>query len=84
MMQSLKYIRGLDFTIDVSYVDFLSRVKHVEKEARANGSWTTPHPWLNLFISSSDIVDFDRHVFKNTLKDGIGGPMLVYPMVRSK
>lgn len=84
MLQPLQYIRGLEFTSDVSYVDFLSRVKHVEQEARANGSWTTPHPWLNLFIASSNIVDFNRRVFNDILKDGIGGPMLVYPMLRSK
>ncbi|KAJ4754241.1 Cytokinin oxidase/dehydrogenase-like protein [Rhynchospora pubera] len=84
MLRPLNYIRGLEFIVDVSYVDFLSRVKHVEKEARANGSWESAHPWLNLFIASSDILDFDRHVFKHILKHGIGGPMLVYPMLRRK
>ncbi|KAJ3695572.1 hypothetical protein LUZ60_000949 [Juncus effusus] len=84
MLGRLKYVRGLEFRDDVNYVDFLSRVKHVEKEAQANGSWTTPHPWLNLFVSASDIVDFDRNVFKRILQNGIGGPMLVYPMIRSK
>lgn len=84
MLRPLRYVRGLEFGAEVSYVDFLTRVKTAEAEARANGSWNAPHPWLNLLVSSSDIIDFDRKVFQKILKDGIGGPMLVYPLVRSK
>ncbi|KAJ6851708.1 putative cytokinin dehydrogenase 11 [Iris pallida] len=84
MLSRLGYVRGLEFSVDVPYVDFLTRVKRAEEEARTNGSWGGPHPWLNLFVASSDIADFDRRVFKEILKDGISGPMLVYPVVRSK
>ncbi|XP_020270090.1 LOW QUALITY PROTEIN: cytokinin dehydrogenase 11-like [Asparagus officinalis] len=84
MLRALRYVRGLEFSAEVGYVEFLTRVKRAETEARANGSWNAPHPWLNLLVSSSDIADFDRNVFQNILKDGIGGPMLVYPLVRSK
>lgn len=72
------------FQVDLTYVDFLLRVKEAEKQAKANGIWDTPHPWLNLFVSKTSIMDFDRFVFKKILKDGIGGPMLVYPILRSK
>ncbi|CAL9148507.1 unnamed protein product [Musa hybrid cultivar] len=84
MMWPLRYMRGLVFAADVSYVDFLSRVGRSEEEARANGTWATPHPWLNILVSSSDIADFDRTVFKRILRRGVGGPMLVYPLLRSK
>ncbi|KAJ0987606.1 hypothetical protein J5N97_005962 [Dioscorea zingiberensis] len=84
MLRPLKYIRGLEFTTELSYVDFLSRVNLAESAARANGSWHAPHPWLNILISASDVVHFDRHVLQSVLKDGIGGPMLVYPLLRSK
>ncbi|KAG0464601.1 hypothetical protein HPP92_018765 [Vanilla planifolia] len=84
ILRSLGYVKGLEFYAHVSYVEFLSRVKRLESEARANGSWYTPHPWLNLFVSAADIVDFDREVFGKILYRGIGGPMLVYPMLRSK
>ncbi|CAL9060497.1 cytokinin dehydrogenase 11-like [Musa acuminata AAA Group] len=84
MLRPLRYLRGLEFAADVSYVEFLSRVGRVEEEARASGTWATPHPWLNLLVSSSDIADFDRTVFKRVLSRGIGGPMLVYPLRRSK
>lgn len=84
MMRQLKYVRGLEFAADVGYVEFLSRVNRVEEEARRNGSWAAPHPWLNIFISARDIAHFDRAVLKGMLADGIDGPMLVYPMIKSK
>ncbi|KAG6519203.1 cytokinin dehydrogenase 11-like [Zingiber officinale] len=82
-LRRLRYMKGAEFSADVGYVEFLSRVAKVEAKARAGGTWETPHPWLNLFISAGDIVDFDRHVFQCILRRGIGGPMLVYPMRRS-
>ncbi|WVZ92584.1 hypothetical protein U9M48_038635 [Paspalum notatum var. saurae] len=84
MMARLKYVRGLEFSADVGYVDFLSRVNRVEEEARRNGSWDAPHPWLNLFVSARDIAAFDQAVIRGMLADGIDGPMLVYPMLKSK
>ncbi|KAK9081512.1 hypothetical protein Syun_030836 [Stephania yunnanensis] len=82
-LQRLRYCRDLKFEVDVSYMEFLLRVKHVEQKAVANGTWHTPHPWLNIFVSQRDIADFDRLIFKKILKDGIGGPMLVYPLIKS-
>ncbi|GAB2222985.1 hypothetical protein Droror1_Dr00017118 [Drosera rotundifolia] len=83
LLGGLSYVPELRFEVDLSYKDFLLRVKKVEEEAKANGIWDAPHPWLNIFMSKADIVDFDRTVFKKMLKDGIGGPMLVYPLLRS-
>ncbi|KAL2896851.1 Cytokinin dehydrogenase 7 [Bienertia sinuspersici] len=83
-MEALKYVEGLRFSVDLSYMDFLLRVKKVEQQATASGIWEAPHPWLNLFVSKRDIADFDRTVFKKILKGGIGGPMLVYPLLRSR
>ncbi|KAF5748359.1 cytokinin oxidase family protein [Tripterygium wilfordii] len=84
LLERLGFIRGLKFQVDISYVDFLLRVKGQEEHARANGVWDSPHPWLNLFVSKSNIAEFDRAVFKEILKDGVGGPILVYPLLRSK
>ncbi|GAB4836927.1 Cytokinin dehydrogenase 7 [Ancistrocladus abbreviatus] len=80
----LRFCENLRFDVDVTYREFLLRVKKVEQQAQANRIWDAPHPWLNLFISKRDIADFDRVVFKNMLKDGIGGPMLIYPLLRSR
>lgn len=78
------YVEGLEFSADVGYSEFLLRVKQVELHAKATGIWDAPHPWLNLLVSKASIVDFDRMVFKGILREGIGGPMLVYPMLRSR
>ncbi|KAI3920935.1 hypothetical protein MKW98_027645 [Papaver atlanticum] len=84
MIGRLRFIRNLQFELDLSYVEFLLRVKQQEEEAKANGIWDNPHPWLNLLISKKDICGFDQTVFKKILKDGIGGPMLIYPLLKSK
>ncbi|KAL9230484.1 hypothetical protein vseg_005827 [Gypsophila vaccaria] len=84
LVGGLRYVRGLRFEVDVSYMDFLLRVKKAEQQATANGIWDAPHPWLNLFVAKRDIADFDQTVFKTILKHGIGGPMLVYPLLRSR
>ncbi|KAF8018570.1 hypothetical protein BT93_H3452 [Corymbia citriodora subsp. variegata] len=84
LLGRLGFVEGLEFRRDVSYADFLLRVKHAEQHAKATGLWDAPHPWLNLFVSKAGIADFDRTVFKGVLKDGVGGPMLVYPMLRCR
>ncbi|EYU20300.1 hypothetical protein ABFS82_01G007900 [Erythranthe guttata] len=84
LMGGMRVKEGMRFEVEVGYVEFLSRVKRAEKEAKANGIWEAPHPWLNLFISKTDIAHFDRLVFQNILHHGVGGPMLVYPLLRSK
>ena len=80
----LRFVEGLRFEVDLPYVDFLLRVKQAEEIAKVNGTWETPHPWLNLFVSKRDIGEFDRTVFKELAKNGVGGPMLVYPLLRSR
>uniref|UniRef100_A0A2P2J650 cytokinin dehydrogenase n=1 Tax=Rhizophora mucronata TaxID=61149 RepID=A0A2P2J650_RHIMU len=84
LLGRLGFVKELKFQVDMSYVEFLLRVKRVEEDAKATGIWDAPHPWLNLFVSQRDIADFDRVVFKRMLRDGVGGPMLVYPLMRSK
>ena len=84
LLEGLGFVEGLEFQVDLGYEEFLLRVKQAEEHAKASGIWDAPHPWLNLFVSKSDIADFDRVVFREILKDGIGGPMLVYPLLRSK
>lgn len=80
----LRFIRGLRFYTDVTYRDFLDRVHKVEATLRDCGVWEAPHPWLCLFIPRSQIEKFDALVFRQKLSKGVGGPMLVYPMLKSK
>ena len=84
MLRRLRFLRAFKFQVDVRYTEFLLRVKRAEEDAKSNGIWDAPHPWLNLFVSRHNILDFDRVVFKGILSQGVGGPILVYPLLRSK
>ncbi|CAN6275070.1 unnamed protein product [Urochloa humidicola] len=85
MLRELRYARGFAFVQDVSYVEFLDRVHGNELQLSAAGLWDVPHPWLILFLPRSRILDFAAVVFHGVLHhDRAMGPVLVYPMNRSK
>ncbi|KAE8714048.1 Cytokinin dehydrogenase 7 [Hibiscus syriacus] len=84
LLRQLSFVEGLKSLVDVSYTVFLLRSKRADEQAKANGCWDSPHPWLNLFVSKSDVVNFGRTVFKTMLKDGVGGPMLINPLMRGE
>ncbi|RDX64779.1 Cytokinin dehydrogenase 3, partial [Mucuna pruriens] len=86
LLQGLAYIPGFYYEKNVSYVEFLNRVRSGELKLQSQGLWDVPHPWLNLFIPKSQILDFNSGVFKDiVLKRNISaGPVLVYPMNRNK
>ncbi|KAL4620338.1 hypothetical protein ACB092_06G146900 [Castanea dentata] len=74
------------FEKDVTYMEFLNRVRSSELFLRSKGQWEVPHPWLNLFVPESRILDFNSGVLKNIiLKQKIpAGIVLIYPMNRNK
>ncbi|KAL6838698.1 hypothetical protein ACP4OV_031412 [Aristida adscensionis] len=87
LLRELRYARGFAFVQDVSYVEFLDRVHGGELRLRAEGLWSVPHPWLNLFLPRSRILDFAAGVFHGELRRdrrGAVGPVLVYPMNRRR
>ncbi|KAJ1282155.1 hypothetical protein BS78_03G028900 [Paspalum vaginatum] len=87
LVQELGHARGFAFVQDVSYVEFLDRVRAGELRLRHAGLWHVPHPWLNLFLPRSRILDFAAGVFHGVLRrggGGGGGPVLVYPMNRGR
>jgi cytokinin dehydrogenase len=84
MLASLKYIRSLRFTTDVSYFQFLNRIHDVELSLSSQGLWDVPHPWLNLFIPRSSISVFDSQVFKQLISRNFSGPILIYPINQDK
>lgn len=83
-MAPLSFHRGLLFEKDTTYFKFLDRVHEVEMQLRAQGLWEIPHPWLNIFVPASSIEQFDTLVFKPIATQEFSGPILVYPVNKSK
>ncbi|XP_010279585.1 PREDICTED: cytokinin dehydrogenase 9-like [Nelumbo nucifera] len=84
LLSQLNYIPSTLFASEVSYVEFLDRVHMSEIKLRSKGLWEVPHPWLNLLIPRSRIHDFAEEVFGKILTDTSNGPVLIYPLHRSK
>ncbi|CAL5360362.1 hypothetical protein CsSME_00050824 [Camellia sinensis var. sinensis] len=86
LLKGLNYLPGFIFKKDKSFVEFLNRVRIGEMELEETGTQDVPHPWLNLFVPKSTIMDFNAGVFLEILKkqNKNKGPILVYPMNRNK
>lgn len=71
---------------DVSYFDFLNRVQVEEDKLRSLGLWEVPHPWLNLYVPKSQILDFHNGVVKGILlkQNSTSGVSLFYSTNRNK
>ncbi|MQL72400.1 hypothetical protein Taro_004730 [Colocasia esculenta] len=84
LLSKLRYIPSTLFQSEVAYLEFLDRVHVSEVKLRSKGLWDIPHPWLNLLIPQTRIQDFAKEVFGNILTDSNNGPILLYPVNRSK
>uniref|UniRef100_A0A0E0CI18 cytokinin dehydrogenase n=1 Tax=Oryza meridionalis TaxID=40149 RepID=A0A0E0CI18_9ORYZ len=84
VLEQLSFDKGFVFTKDVKYVQFLDRVREEERVLRSIGMWDVPHPWLNLFVPQSRILDFDTGVLKGVFAGANPvGVILMYPMNRN-
>ncbi|CAI9100596.1 OLC1v1037725C3 [Oldenlandia corymbosa var. corymbosa] len=86
LMEGLQYMPDFVFKRDENYVDFLNRVRYGELKLQSKGLWDVPHPWLNLFVPKSGIMDFNAGVFVDILlkQNKSAGPILVYPTTKQK
>ncbi|CAJ1939829.1 unnamed protein product [Sphenostylis stenocarpa] len=86
LVKGLSFVPTFIFEKDASYEEFLNRVQADELFLRSKGLWEVTHPWLNIWIPRSRILDFNEGVFKNIiLKQNISsGISLVYPINRNK
>lgn len=80
-MNELSFIPGFIFKKDVDLIDFLGRV-----ESRDNKKKSESHPWLNLFVPKSGILDFNAGVLVDIISrhNQTTGPILFYPFNRKK
>ncbi|XAR63500.1 Cytokinin dehydrogenase [Bertholletia excelsa] len=84
LLSQLSYISSTLFLSEISYIEFLDRVHVSEIKLRSKGLWEVPHPWLNLLVPRSKIHRFAEGVFGNILTDTSNGPILIYPVNKSK
>ncbi|KAL8260541.1 hypothetical protein R6Q59_028494 [Mikania micrantha] len=84
LLSKLNYNESTLFISEVSYVDFLDRVHVSELKLQEKGLWDVPHPWLNLFVPRSKIHKFANEVFGKILTDTSNGPILIYPVDKSR
>lgn len=84
IISRLSFIPRLIYSVEVPYVDFLNRVRVEESNLRSRGLWDVPHPWLNMFVPRRQIQHFTTSLLKIMSPDTVKGPILVYPVNRSK
>lgn len=86
LTKTLSYLPGFISMHDVTYFDFLNRVKAEEDKLRSLNLWEVPHPWLNLYVPKSRILDFHNLVVKDILlkQNSTSGLTLLYPSNRIK
>ncbi|PWA67666.1 cytokinin oxidase 3 [Artemisia annua] len=86
ILKALHFDPGFIFNKVASLFDFLNRVRAEELLLTTLGLWDVPHPWLNLFVPRSRIMDFNQGVFVDIVKNQSesAGPFLVYPINRKK
>ncbi|GJZ19166.1 cytokinin dehydrogenase 3-like protein [Tanacetum coccineum] len=86
MFKGMRFKTGFIFKKDVSFIDFLNRVGIEELKLQSKELWDVCHPWLNLFVPKSRLLEFNQRVFIGILQkeNKSSGPFLVYLMNRRK
>ncbi|TVU30326.1 hypothetical protein EJB05_21940 [Eragrostis curvula] len=72
------------YSVEVSYFDFLNRVRMEEMSLRSLGMWEVHHPWLNMFVPKAGISSFRDLLMDNISPDNFDGLILIYPLLRDK
>jgi hypothetical protein len=69
-----------------TYRDFAFRIDPIVGFIKAIGRWTTPHPWVSLFIPASKTAGFINNLVATLTPEDLGvlapevlGPALLYP-----
>ncbi|XP_057420345.1 cytokinin dehydrogenase 2-like [Lotus japonicus] len=67
LIHGLKFIPTFKFDKNASYEEFQNRIRTIELTLKPLGLWDVPHPWLDLYVPGSRIMDFDEGVFKGII-----------------
>lgn len=80
----MSHIASHLYSVEVSYFDFLNRVRMEEMSLRSSGLWEVHHPWLNMFVPKAGIRDLRDLLMDNISQDNFEGLILIYPLLRDK
>ncbi|PKU79321.1 cytokinin dehydrogenase 3 isoform X1 [Dendrobium catenatum] len=80
----LRYLPSFIYSAEVSYYDFLNRVRMEEMILREKEQWQVPHPWLNMFVPKYGIAEFKDLLFETISRHDFEGPILLYPLLKDK
>ena len=81
----MSHIASHLYSVEVSYFDFLNRVKMEEESLRRQGLWDVPHPWLNMFVPKRGVARLKDLLMDTVLAAGhFEGAILVYPLLADK
>ncbi|KAM0896297.1 hypothetical protein ACQ4PT_023304 [Festuca glaucescens] len=83
-LREMSYIRPHMYSAEVSYLDFLNRVRMEEESLRRQGLWDVPHPWLNMFVPRHGIARLKELLMDTVLAGHFDGAILVYPLLADK
>ncbi|XP_047069285.1 cytokinin dehydrogenase 8-like [Lolium rigidum] len=81
---AMSYIRPHMYSAEVSYFDFLNRVRMEEESLRMQGLWDVPHPWLNMFVPRHGVARLKDLLMDTVLAGHFDGAILVYPLLADK
>ncbi|KAJ8629397.1 hypothetical protein MRB53_022720 [Persea americana] len=82
--KQLSYMPSFIYSVEVSYFDFLNRVRMEEMSLRSRGLWEVSHPWLNMLVPKSGIAQFRDLLLENISPHTFEGHILIYPILRNK
>ncbi|GFP80237.1 cytokinin dehydrogenase 4 [Phtheirospermum japonicum] len=80
----LSFIKGLNFSKDATFFSFLDRVGNLDTPEMGS---LLSHPWLNLFIPKSGILDFNENVLAGMLPSRLSstpGLYIFYPLNKTR
>lgn len=70
---------------DLPFIVWANRVEQFVQFWIANGLWTTPHPWSDLFLPDDNIESYVSNVLAGLTPADVGaGVQLLYPFKRSR
>lgn len=84
LFADLAHMPGTRTAVDQTYFEYLNRLGPTSEFLKNIGVWYFPHPWINLFLPSTNTVSFISDVMANLTTADVGeGPVAIYPYNRS-